>query len=78
MLPEERTDRAQSIQYRCKYQFPLFYAQLNHIKPALSQNIWQKYLSNDHKMEEYKNMKLEQKKRKDMNNIPIYLIIKYD
>lgn len=63
-LTQERIDRAQSIQYWCKYQFPLFYAQLNHIKPALSQNIWQKDLSNDHKMEEYKNMELEQKKEK--------------
>lgn len=63
-------DRTQSVQYLCKYQFPLFHAWLIHIKSAVSQNIWQTktfgngILSYDHKMEEHKNVELLQKKEK--------------
>ena len=51
-------------------QFCFFHAQLIYIKSALSQYIWQSNsfgngaLSHDHKMEEYKNMELLQKKDK--------------
>ena len=51
-------------------QFCFFHAQLIHIKPALSQYIWQSKnfgngaLSYDCKMEKYKNMELLQKKEK--------------